>query len=991
MREKKHLLDEEIQQFGLQIFQLIGNETPSIFKKDWWSGKILDWCMQNQAFKVQMFRLVDVLPNLKSSRQIGQHIREYFSQPGVKLPSFLKLTLDTLINNPITGSLAARQIRNNVHDLAKRFIVAPTPREAVPQLRKLWDRGMFFTLDILGEAVVSEKEALEYQKRYLELFDELGPEIINWPLPDAARDIGLPRLSISIKLSSLYYYMDPVNFIGSIETIKDRLRPVFRRAKEHGSFVNIDMEHYRIKDLTIAIFKSLLEEEEFSENPSAGIVIQTYLKDSKKDLKELIDWAGKRKRSITVRLVKGAYWDYEQVAARLNNWPVPVFLDKRETDNAFEEATRLCLESYPLIHTAIASHNVRSIAHAIIYAKSLGILPVSCETQMLYGMAEPIKKAMLKMGYNVCEYAPFGEFLPGISYFVRRLMENTSNESFLRQSFTRDTNVEQLLRKPEPPPVSPEELKETAVLEDKIKPFHQEPLLDFAKINNRNYFQNTLENVQSGLGKEYPLLIDEKEVHGEKKLISVDPCQPSQIIGHTFSASKEEAECAVAAARKAFVKWREIDARQRGGLLLEIAEKLRSRRGELAALQVFEVSKAWREADADVCEAIDFCEYYAREMIRLGRSYQMDPMPGENNLYSYQSRGVALVVAPWNFPLAISTGMSMAALVAGNAVIYKPSSLSPITGAVLAQIVNEVGIPRGAFQYLPCSGVEVASWLVEHPDVDLIAFTGSREVGLEINQKASVFRSGQRGIKRVVAEMGGKNAIIVDEDADLDAAVTGVVQSAFGFQGQKCSACSRAIVLEETYDRFRERVIEATKSLQVGNPVDPATQVGAVVDEHARKKILNFIEIGKSEGKLVFQAENTKEGFFVGPTIFEDILPHHHLAKEEIFGPVLVLMRVKNLDEALEVANGTDYALTGGLYSRSPDNIKRVKKEFQVGNLYINRTITGAIVGRQPFGGFKMSGIGSKAGGPDYLLQFMEPRTVTENTIRRGFSPEIEN
>ena len=991
MRKDEHLINEETQQLGRKIFQLIGDETPSIFKKDWWSGKVLDWCIQHPDFKVQMFRLVDVLPNLKTPHQISQHIREYLLQSGVKLPSFLKLTLDTLISNPITGPLAARQIRNNVHDLAKRFIVAPTPRDAVPRLRKLWDQGIFFTMDLLGEAVVSEKEAVEYQKRYLGIFDEFGSEIINWPLPGAARDIGLPRLSISIKLSSLYSHMDPVNFTGSINAIKDRLRPVFRRAKEHESFVNIDMEHYRIKDLTIAIFKSLLEEEEFSESPRAGIVIQTYLKDSKKDLKELIDWAVKQKRSLTVRLVKGAYWDYEQAAARLNSWPVPVYLDKRETDKAFEEATRLCLESYPLIHTAIASHNVRSIAHGIVYAKHLGILPASCETQMLYGMAEPIKKAMLKMGYNICEYTPIGEFLPGISYFVRRLMENTSNESFLLQSFTRDTDIEQLLRKPEPPQASPEELKETAVLDDEIKPFRQEPLLDFAKINNRNYFQDALDDVQAGLGKEYPLLIDGKEVHGEMKLASVNPCQPSQIVGHTFSASKEEAECAVAAARKAFIKWRDIDYRKRSGLLFEIAEKLRSRRGELAALQAYEVSKTWREADADVCEAIDLCEYYAREMIRLGRDCQMDPMPGEKNFYLYQPRGVALVLSPWNFPLAISTGMSMAALVTGNSVIYKPSSLSPITGAVLSQIVNEVGITRGVFQYLPCSGVEVASWLVEHPDVDLIAFTGSRDVGLEINQKASVFRSGQRGIKRVVAEMGGKNAIIIDEDADLDAAVLGVVQSAFGFQGQKCSACSRVIVLEGTYDRFRERIIEATKSLQVGNPVDPATQVGAVIDEHARKKIINFIEIGKSEGRLIFQAENLKEGYFVGPTVFENILPHHHLAKEEIFGPVLVLMRVKSLDEALEVANGTDYALTGGLYSRSPYNIKRVKKEFQVGNLYINRTITGAIVGRQPFGGFKMSGIGSKAGGPDYLLQFMEPRTVTENTIRRGFSPEIGN
>jgi RHH-type proline utilization regulon transcriptional repressor/proline dehydrogenase/delta 1-pyrroline-5-carboxylate dehydrogenase len=401
------------------------------------------------------------------------------------------------------------------------------------------------------------------------------------------------------------------------------------------------------------------------------------------------------------------------------------------------------------------------------------------------------------------------------------------------------------------------------------------------------------------------------------------------------------------------------------------------------------VSKTWREADADVCEAIDFCEYYAREMIRLSHPVHMDPLPGESNVYSYQPRGVALVVAPWNFPLAISAGMSMAALVAGNSVIYKPSSLSVMIGAELARAVQEAGVPKGVFQYLPCSGSDAGTWLIENPEIDLIAFTGSREVGFEIFQKASFVGAGQSSVKKVVAELGGKNAIIVDADADLDAAIAGVVQSAFGFQGQKCSACSRVIVLDEAYDRFKGRIVEATRSLKVGDPADPATQVGALIDEQAQKKAQDYIEIGKSEGRLLFQAEVPNEGYFVGPTIFENIQPQHRLAQEEIFGPVLALMRVKNLDEALEVANGTAFGLTGGFYSRSPANIERVKREFQVGNLYINRKITAAIVGRQPFGGFKMSGIGSKAGGPDYLVQFMEPRTVTENTLRRGFAPEI--
>jgi RHH-type proline utilization regulon transcriptional repressor/proline dehydrogenase/delta 1-pyrroline-5-carboxylate dehydrogenase len=499
-----------------------------------------------------------------------------------------------------------------------------------------------------------------------------------------------------------------------------------------------------------------------------------------------------------------------------------------------------------------------------------------------------------------------------------------------------------------------------------------------------------LNEVEASLDVEHLPLIGGEGFGSGAELLSVNPARPSQVIGRTSMISKTQAEEAVSEAKKAYLLWRDTNSGERASLLLRIAENLRSRRDYLAALQVYEVSKTWREADADVCEAIDFCEYYAREMMRLGEARLMDLTPGETNLYSYQPRGVALVLAPWNFPLAISTGMSTAALVTGNAVIYKPSRLSFVVGAELAKIVNEAGAPEGLFQYLPCSGSDAHSWLVQHPEVDLIAFTGSREVGLEILKSASVVQPGQREIKKVVAEMGGKNAVIVDADASLDAAVMGVAQSAFEFQGQKCSACSRAIVLEEAYDRFSERLLDVTRGMRIGDPTNPSIRVGAVIDAHAKERISQYIEIGKSEGHLLFQADAPDEGFFIGPTVFGDVLPHHRLAQEEIFGPVLALMRANDLDHAIEIANGTDYALTGGFYSRSPGNIERVKREFQVGNLYINRKITGSLVGRQPFGGLRMSGIGSKAGGPDYLLQFMESHTITESTLRTGFAPELE-
>lgn len=979
--------EEEVRELGKVIFLKMGQEKPSLFRRDYWIGRMLEWCMEHPSFKVQMFRLVDVLPTLRSSREVGQHLKEYLIQPGVELPPMLQWLLTSLASNPVTAPLAAQQTRRNVEEIAKRFIVGSTPSEALDSLHHSWSRGIGFTLDLLGEVTVSEQEALQYQSRYLELFQVLGPRISQWPTIDPEREKHFPRLSVSLKLSSLFSQMDPADFEGSVSALKEKLRPIFRQAREQGAFVNIDMEQLAFLELTLATFKSLLEEEEFLIAPAAGIVIQTYLREYKEHLQGLIQWARERSRPITIRLVKGAYWDYEQVVARWSGWPVPVFLQKGETDSAFEEATRMCLSAYPLVKTALASHNVRSIAHGIVAAKHLGLEEHAVEIQMLYGMAEPVKKAILELGLPLCEYCPIGQLLPGMAYLVRRLLENTSNESFLRKTFAEGVDQEELLSAPrtfeEPSSQSTSELPWPGS-------YRPEPARDFGKALFRDDFANAILNVRRGLGETYPLLVDGKKLTTSRELLSVNPARPSQVVGRTFLANREEVERAVAAAYKALDQWRETPARERARLVLRVAEILRSRRDELAALQIYEVSKTWIEADADVCEAIDFCEYYAREMLRLAEPQKMDPMAGEVNYYFYEARGVALVIAPWNFPLAISTGMSMAALVTGNPVIYKPSSLSPITGAALAEAVREAGFPKGVFHYLPCTGSETAAWLVENPKVALIAFTGSKEVGLEILQRAAAVKPGQEMLKRLVLEMGGKNAIIVDGDADLDAAVLGVVQSAFGFQGQKCSACSRVIVLQKQYDRFVQRLVEAARSIKVGDPANPGARMGAVIDPSAMNRILDYIELGRKEGEILFQGDAPKEGYFVGPTILARIPPQHKLAQEEIFGPVLCVMGAEDLDQALEVANGTPYALTGGFYSRNPGNIERVKREFRVGNLYINRKITGAIVGRQPFGGFKMSGIGSKAGGPDYLLQFMEPRTITENTLRRGFAPELE-
>jgi len=419
---------------------------------------------------------------------------------------------------------------------------------------------------------------------------------------------------------------------------------------------------------------------------------------------------------------------------------------------------------------------------------------------------------------------------------------------------------------------------------------------------------------------------------------------------------------------------------------------MRRRRFKLAALEVYEVGKNWREADADVCEAVDYLRYYAAELKRLTSDTITVRIPGEMNEYVYLPRGVGVVIAPWNFPLAILTGMSSAAIAAGNAVILKPAGQSPVTAAHLMEIYEEAGVPPGVVNLLFGRGDVVGEYLVKSPEIDFIVFTGSREVGIRINKLAGDHMS-RRGFKRVVAEMGGKNAIIIDETADLDQAVPGVVASAFGYQGQKCSAASRVIVLESVYERFLSRLAGAVRSLNIGPADDPLFQVGPLIDKKAVEKVGHYIETGKHEAQLLLEMDVSKlsNGFFVGPVVFTDVAPGSPLAQEEIFGPVLSVLKAKDFDDALRIANSTSYALTGGLYSRTPKHIERAKRYFFVGNLYINRGITGAIVKRQPFGGFKFSGIGSKAGGPDYLTQFMLPQSITENVMRHGFAPIEES
>ncbi len=965
--------------------------------------RLMELTMRDPQLKAQLFRFVDVLPVLSSSQTLNHHLRQYLGPVGGRLPRLINFVLKYLPEDGWVGNRFAEAARWSVRKLARRFIAASDLPQAFAAVERLRAHHLAFTIDLVGEAVLSEAEADRYQQRYLELIDGLSERAREWrdnPLTDRDHRRALPKVNLSLKLSSLYSQFDPIDPTGTSAAVRERLRPILRRAKQRGAFVNLDMEQYSFKDVTLRIFREVLEEPEFRDWGDVGIVVQAYLRDSANDLKKLAEWARTRKTPVWVRLVKGAYWDFETTLARQNNWPVPVFTNKPESDANFERLTDFLLDHHNVLRPAIASHNIRSIAHALASAQERGIPQGSIEFQMLYGMADEIQPALIRLRHRVRIYTPMGELLPGMAYLVRRLLENTSNESFLRAGFLEHQPEEQLL-------MNPMEMlsrrrrsngrrHQPAATASAPAPapnparFTNEPLSDFSREDVRAAMRDALKSVRNRFGEAYPLIVAGRAVHTDATIESTDPSHRRQIVGRSARATVDHARGAVAAAREAFPAWRDLPARRRAELLSRSAQIMRRRRFELAAWEIHETGKQWREADADVAEAIDYCDYYAREMLRLAEPMRRD-VAGEQNEYFYSPRGVAVTIAPWNFPLAILCGMTAAALVAGNTVVMKPAEQSPVIAAKLMETFIEAGFPPGVVNFLPGVGEQIGPTLVNHPDVEIIAFTGSRSVGLEIQRQAAQTPAGQDHVKRVIIEMGGKNAIIIDESADLDEAVHGVVASAFGYAGQKCSACSRAIVLAPIHEAFVNRLVEVTRSLRIGPAEDPGAFVGPVIDQEARDRILHAIEKGKAESDLAYAADVTAIadlGWYIGPHVFKNVSPTASIAQEEIFGPVLAVLKAADLDEALRIANGTFYALTGGIYSRSPANVDRVRRDLQVGNLYINRKITGALVDRQPFGGFKLSGIGSKAGGPDYLQQFLIPRTVTENTLRRGFAPE---
>ncbi len=967
----------------------------------WWSERMLSWAMADPGFRTQLFRFVDVFPTTTGDADALRHLHEYFT--GADAPRLLDLGVELAEHVPLGEHMSAALARHNIARMARQFIIGTTAGEAAAGAGRLWQSGTAATVDLLGEKTLSAEEADAYAARVAELIVTLAASAEHWAPDDhlCHDDLGsLPRASVSIKPTALAPLYAPLTRELGKAQAAQRLRPLLRLASDLGVFVWVDMEHYDVKDITLELFRELMDEPELA-GLDAGIVLQAYLRDTRADLVDVISWSAARlardavPKPIGVRLVKGAYWDAEVARARVEGWPVPVFEDKGHTDANYERCTRLLHDHHAQVRAAFGTHNLRSLAYAVTWARHLGIADNGYECQMLYGMAEPMHAAIRGLGLRLRVYAPMGELLPGMSYLIRRLLENTSQQGFVRLAFAEGASIGQLVAAPPPgdvpgPAESPLEGQAAQHATDPEAPgrYTHEPGWEWRRGGTGQHFSKSVDEAMRRGPLEVQGVIGGQPVRTGISFDSVDPGAPETEIARVVRCGPVEADEAIAVAVGAFEGWSRTPAAERVGVVFRLAAWMRQRRAELAALEVFEVGKPCAEADADVCEAIDFCEYYGRQMLRLARGANVESPQGEANSLTYAAKGVCAVISPWNFPLAIPCGMVVAALAAGDTVVLKPAEQSPAVASMLVRGLHESGLPAGVLGFLPGFG-DVGARLVRHPDVGVVAFTGSLAVGLDIVAAAGRNVPGQRQLKRVVAEMGGKNAIVVDADADLDQVIPAVVHSAFSYAGQKCSACSRLVVLDSMHDEVVRRLVGATRELVVGHPSDIAVTVGPLIDEEARARVRSYVQLG--EGRLALGPLGLPEsGWFAGPTILDDVSPSDRVAREEIFGPVLAVLRAADFSDALAVANETDFALTAGVFSRSPSHIATARAVLRAGNVYVNRGITGAVPGRQPFGGYGLSGVGSKAGGPDYLLAFLDQRVVSENTLRQGFAPETD-
>ncbi|MGE0539977.1 MAG: proline dehydrogenase family protein [Dehalococcoidia bacterium] len=969
------MIETRTQQIGRALYRRVQRYYPSFVEAA--GDRAMQVLADDTRFRARLLRFIDALAGLdgdRTGRRIRRLLHEYLDAEFSGLPVWLRLLIPILRGDVWPAPVVAWTARTVARTVASRFIASGGGYGALRTLGYLRRQGRYPSFDVLGEYVASEHEADAYRDQYLELLRVLGRA------PEAGERTpnGDYHLQVSVKLSSLTADFNPVDPEGTLTRVRPRLAAIVESARRYGVGVTIDMERYETRDLVLFLFEAAFGRGgRFGDWDGAGVVLQAYLRDADQQAEDLIRIAAERGTPFSVRLVKGAYWDYETVVARAQGWPSPVWEEKAETDLTFERLTDRLLEAHTSLRLAIASHNLRSHAHAEALREARGLPVGTVEHQTLFRTAEGVTRALASMGWPVRDYVPLGDLIPGMAYLVRRILENSSQVGFLLQSRSGES-VEQLLA----PPAAGVDRGQPATRHVEpgsfapynLEPFRNHPPKRLFLADERDAFAAALESVRGQMGSRYPLRLGGEDVLTHAYTAVPDRSHPdSTPVGYVPVTEDSHVARALDLAVAAAPNWAARTTAARTAILRRAADLLTARRDETAAWIVFEAAKSWIEALADVDEAIDYLRYYALMAESL-----------ESEQSNYRPRGIVVVIPPWNFPIAIPCGMTAAALVTGNAVILKPAEQTPLIARWLVRILHEAGVPEDALIWLPGTGEAVGAPLVASPLVDMVAFTGSRAVGTHLYQQGSLVTPARGGLRATVAEMGGKNAVLVFPDADLDEAVVGVLRSAFGHANQKCSAASRVLIHRDIYPRLRNRLIEGARSLPAGPADDPGTLITPLIDEEARDRVVEAGAVARAEGRVLLDdllkpSASSSQGEPMSPNVLGPELveiapsraPAARTAQDEIFGPVLALIPFNTEREAVQLANGTRYALTGGVFSRSPGTVTRMSRALDVGNLYVNRPITGARVGVEPFGGHRMSGTGPKAGGEEYLWAFV--------------------
>ncbi|MCG3130124.1 MAG: Bifunctional protein PutA [Phycisphaerae bacterium] len=973
-------VERRIAALGEEIFERAAAAQAAFPAQAWWMEQATRLVDADPRFKAAVFQFVDCLPVLRSDAEISRHLHEYLAASGAAIPGAALWALRGAACGGRTSRLIGACARVGARMMAGRFITGHDAESVRATLERLRRERMTFTLDVLGESTTSDARADAYVGVFHDALERLCPVARDWPgvaILDETEFGPQPRVNISIKLTGMDPHFDPATPETSIESAARRLRPLLRQARRLGAFVNIDIESTKHRALTFDLFESVMSEPQFRDFSDVGIVVQAYLRDGEGDLERMLDYARRRETRFAVRLVKGAYWDSETAAAVRNHATPPVWTQKWESDACYERMARAMLRERALIRPCFASHNVRTIAAVMAWAEQLGVPIEGYECQMLYGMGDPLKAAVAGMGRCLRVYAPYGDMLPGMAYLIRRLLENTSNDSFLKQGFAdRARYAERLAdpaaRRPRSSPLPrlryaspPNEL------ERHMPTFRQTARIGFSTEEARERMRAAIARVRKGFSAD----------GGDH---SDPPAASASLAADAVRVDLEAARLA-----RGGEAWRRTAVEERCARLARWADGVEAERYAVAAALVVHCGMLWREADAEVAQAVDYIRFHGACMSGLDAHPRRRGVPGEDNVVRYASRGLTAVFNGAGSPLACAAAGMSAALAAGNAVLVLPEAEAAPGLNLLAEEGRRAGLPAEVTAVIAPASDAVRDHAARHTDVRVVAVFAEADLCMRL--RAACLGDGAPASSRrvFIAEGWGPNPMLVDDDADLDAALTGVMASGLAYCGQKRDAATRLYVVEGICDAFCGRLGEALSSLRVGNPEDPATHVGPLRSIAAATAVRARLDAARAAGRLIYEVrapDGPSERNVAPAIVAADPGASRHAARAA--GPVLEVARCANVSEAIRRVNAEGGALVGGLYSRSPAHIGLARETLEVGALFINRPTVGGEVDRHPVGGPAAWGAGIRVGDASLVEAMLVPRTISENTLRHGFSPE---